>query len=225
MIDNEKTVNLNNNKVKQPFYKVVWFWLFIVFFTITVILAAINIPLSNNLNKKEKEISKMKSGEKTKNDFAKYMRENVVDYDKYVDEYLGISSSSKNEDESTNKNSDFVNSFGTAQGFSNDDTEIEVNVISANIDQSVKLSDDDLSGKPLVLTVSIKNTGSKSYPFNIQEFNVYSKDGNTLNFSSSTYSNTMPSSVNPGQTVQAKGYFVATDDGPFSVTFADGTWK
>ncbi|WP_222867523.1 hypothetical protein [Lactococcus lactis] len=108
------------------------------------------------MNKKEKEISKMKSSEKTKNDFAKYMRENVVDYDKYVDEYLGISSSSKNEDKSTNKSSDFVNSFGTAQGFSNDDTEIEVNVISANIDQSVKLSDDDLSGKPLVLTVSIK---------------------------------------------------------------------
>ncbi|WP_019299177.1 DUF4352 domain-containing protein [Lactococcus garvieae] len=223
---------MNPMSEKTPIYKLVLFWLLLTSIAITIVFIFISSVTQNKLSQANSTIESLKkSYEKESSfnyDFNTYMRENVPDYVSYVDKYLGNSSSEseENNNQTSTEQDTYTNKFGTAQEFTGNDTQLSVNVISAVIDPTVELDSEAPAGvKPLVVTVSIKNIGKSSYSFNIQSFNAYDNNGNTLNFSSSTYHNTMPNSVNAGQTVTAKAYFEATDDGPFSITFADGTWK
>ncbi|AJA58200.1 hypothetical protein QI18_10305 [Lactococcus lactis subsp. lactis] len=214
----------------KPFYRLLWFWVSMCSIFVAIIcLVVVSAVTSKNAvsSKKIASLSKSysKEGSFYKN-FNEYMRNNVPNYDSYVSGYLGYGSSNSTIESSTASSTDFTEKFGSSQSFSNDDTNIEVNVLSANIDSSVTLSSEaDNDSKPLVVTVSIKNIGKEAFSFNTHDFTVYDSQGSVLNLDLNTYDNDMPDSVNIGQVVQAKLYYDAKDDGPFSVTFADGTWK
>ncbi|MDG4969250.1 DUF4352 domain-containing protein [Lactococcus lactis] len=214
----------------RPFYRLLWFWISMASILIAIVCLIVAAAFTSKSGIADKKIASMsksysKASSFNKN-FNEYMRSNVPDYDSYVSGYLDSGSSKSTIDSSTSSSENFTESFGTGQSFSNNDTDIEVNVLSANIDSSVTLSSEAESGaKPLVVTVSIKNTGNKAFSFNTHDFTAYDSEGSVLNLDLNTYDNDMPDSVNIGQVVQAKLYFDAKNDGPFSVTFADGTWK
>ncbi len=214
----------------RPFYRLLWFWISMASILIAIVCLAVAAAFTSKNGVTNKKIASMSKSYSEASSFNKkfneYMMSNVPNYDSYVDGYLGYGSSQSTIESSTASSTDFTEKFGSSQSFSNDDTDIEVNVLSANIDSSVTLSSEAESGsKPLVVTVSIKNTGKKAFSFNTHDFTAYDSEGSVLNLDLNTYDNDMPDSVNIGQVVQAKLYFDAKNDGPFSVTFADGTWK
>jgi len=223
----EKIMKEEQNK---PFYRLLWFWVSMCSVFVAIICLVIVSAVTSKNAVSSKKIASMSKSYSEASSFNKkfneYMMSNVPNYDSYVDGYLGYGSSQSTIESSTASSTDFTEKFGNSQSFSNDDTDIEVNVLSANIDSSVTLSSEAESGsKPLVVTVSIKNTGKKAFSFNTHDFTAYDSEGSVLNLDLNTYDNDMPDSVNIGQVVKAKLYFDAKNDGPFSVTFADGTWK
>ncbi|CAM3237689.1 DUF4352 domain-containing protein [Lactococcus hircilactis] len=229
----------DGKEVRVSYYKQIWFWIAIVCIIIALIGVIIGGSSQSKISEANKKISSIKKsaseGIEINKKFESYMRENVPDYSSYASDAFkavidGVTNSSTT-DSSTTESSDSKSetlSFGQSSDFESKsgNSKIEVSIISASIDPNIELSDDAPSGsKALVVEISVKNIGDSAYDFNIQSFNAYGADGNVLNFDSNTYDNTMPDSVNVGQTVKVKAYFDATDNGPFSVTFADGTWK
>ncbi|MCT1171721.1 DUF4352 domain-containing protein [Lactococcus lactis] len=235
---NKEKIMKDEKEVKVSAYKQIWFWVAIVCIVIALIGVIIGVSSQSKLSEANKKISSIKKsvseGNEINKKFESYMRDNVPDYSSYASDAAQAvieGSTTKTSDSSTTESSEPKSeelSFGQSSDFGSEsgDSKIEVTIISASIDQSIELSDDAPSGsKALVVEISVKNIGNSAYDFNIQDFKAYSSDGNVLNFDSNTYENTMPDSVNIGQTVKVKAYFDATDGGPFSVTFADGTWK
>lgn len=232
-----------NNKDNKPFFKIAWFWISlssILIAIICLIITTVNTSKSAALNKKTSSMSQSYSKAMSFNrDFEKYLDKNVPNYSSYVSDAVdSVLNKTKNDysdddenanDTASSSSEELSYSYGKAVSFNNesDDTNIDVTIVSAGIDEnySSQLNNPPTGTKPMVVTIKMKNTGNSAYDFNPQEFNAYDSEGNTLNFDSGTYNNTMPSSVNVGQTVSIKIFFDAKNDGPFSVTFADGTWK
>ncbi|MFC4652633.1 DUF4352 domain-containing protein [Lactococcus nasutitermitis] len=234
----ENNSHETQNKGSKNFYKLVWFWLAMGSIVVAIIFLVVGTSAQAKVDTANKKIHSMKKsyseGESVEKKFNTYIRNHVPNYESYVsnaaDYALGDldeNSTESTDESSSSTTTDTSYTFGETANFSSttDDTDIEVTVISANVDTAVTLNDGEAGNKPLVVTIKIKNTGTSAYDFNIQDFNAFDADGNTLNFDSNTYENTMPDSVNAGQTVSTKAYFDATSDGPFIVTFADGTWK
>ena len=234
----------DGKEVRVSYYKQIWFWIAIVCIIIALIGVIIGGSSQSKISEANKKISSIKKsaseGIEINKKFESYMRENVPNYSSYASDAFkavidGVTNSSTTDssttDSSTAESSDSKSetlSFGQSSDFESKsgNSKIEVSIISASIDPNIELSNDAPSGsKALVVEISVKNIGDSAYDFNIQSFNAYGVNGNVLNFDSNTYDNTMPDSVNVGQTVKVKAYFDATDNGPFSVTFADGTWK
>ena len=216
-----------------PFFKQIWFWVSIL----SVILVLIFGTMAGVANSKtvtaNKTITSLKDGNKAEKKFNEYMRNNVPNYSYYASEaenYVlgnGSMSSSSEESSSTEESSsdysDNVLSFGTSADFQNG---LSVNIVSVTSDPSVELNDSSANGKAVVLKVTLENKTNETVSVNPNYFAVYDKDGSAGSEDSETYGlNDWPNQVNVGQKITLRIVFSIPEDGPYSATFGDATWK
>lgn len=217
---------------KKPFYKIFWFWMFagVVLLSVVFLTWGINSSIKYKaLDKKYKAASgNYKASIKYSKGFNSYLEKQGVDASKYNSDYVNEliggsddSSESLPDDES----SDDALKFGESADFSGGGEKLTVTVNSASIDPSVDLNDAEDGDQPLVVSVTIKNIGSKPAEFNAQAFNAYDTDGNLCNFDSGSYENSYPNQINANQKISVKMYFDAQPSSSYSVTYGDGTWK
>lgn len=226
-------VNKTETQEKNaPFFKQIWFWTLILSVILVLIFGTMAGVANSKTATANKTITSLKDGNKVEKRFNEYMRNNIPNYSSYASDALdyalgnGSTSSSSEESSSTEESSDYsdnVLSFGTSADFQNG---LSVNIVSVTSDPSVELNDSSANGKAVVLKVTLENKTNETVSVNPNYFAVYGKDGSAGSEDSETYGlNNWPDQVNVGQKITLRIVFSVPEDGPYSATFGDATWK
>ncbi|MCH4009772.1 DUF4352 domain-containing protein [Companilactobacillus sp.] len=196
---------------KPPFYKDVWFWLFIV--AVLFLFVPVIVPgSSDDTGTGHTKISQTASSKpSTKSDDADDSSDSGDDSDYDSDD----------SDEDTSSDTGKT-SFGESMEFQSGE---KVTVESAEDDNSIELLDAKDGEHPVAVKVTVENTKSSPLDFNPNSFDLYDSQNEIAELNAETYDNNIPDSIAAGKQATMVFYYGAKGSGPYSVTFGNATWE
>ena len=194
----------------KPLYKQGRFWFEIVLGTLALVFLFVIILFANEHENIDKALDKY-------NLYYDYQTKAIYEKEqKYT--------KASNDTEPSSSSENFVASvyeIGDEAEFKN---HLKVKVNSIDSAPNWELNGNE-GKKPYKVSVSITNDGSSSQDFNIHDFSFYDGQNNVANIDASSYSNDIPNQINASQSFNVDIYIGSNNDGPFTVTYGDATWK